>query len=279
VAGSFYPAHAADLDRLVNDCFAGEPSPYCAASGSDTGDKPVDAAEDWPALMVPHAGLVYSGRIAAQTLRRVRFPDTVLVIGPKHTRLGMEWAVTPHETWSLPGGDMACDAALARRLSAGIPGLDLDAAAHQNEHAIEVELPLIRKLAPHARVVGIAIGAGDLGRCRGFAQALAKVLREEPSPPLLVISSDMNHFASDAENRRLDALALEALETLDAATLYETVMRHQISMCGVLPAVIVMETLRKLGRLSRFERVAYGTSADVSGDASRVVGYAGVLLG
>jgi AmmeMemoRadiSam system protein B len=203
----------------------------------------------------------------------------VLVIGPKHTRLGMEWAVTPHETWSLPGGDMACDAALARRLSAGIPGLDLDAAAHQNEHAIEVELPLIRKLAPHARVVGIAIGAGDLGRCRGFAQALAKVLREEPSPPLLVISSDMNHFASDAENRRLDALALEALETLDAATLYETVMRHQISMCGVLPAVIVMETLRKLGRLSRFERVAYGTSADVSGDASRVVGYAGVLLG
>jgi AmmeMemoRadiSam system protein B/AmmeMemoRadiSam system protein A len=263
VAGAFYPADAGDLERLVNDCFSPDPP----------------QAEGWPALMLPHAGLVYSGRIAAQTLERVAIPETVLVIGPKHTRLGVDWAVTPHETWSLPGGDMHCDAALARRLSSGIPGLELDAAAHQNEHAVEVELPLIRRLAPRAKVVGIAIGAGDLARCRGFAQALAKVLRDEAAMPLLVISSDMNHFATDAENRRLDELALAALESLDAAALFETVMRHQISMCGVLPAVIVMETLRKLGRLTRCRRVAYGTSADVSGDKSRVVGYAGLLLG
>jgi AmmeMemoRadiSam system protein B len=94
----------------------------------------------------------------------------------------------------------------------------------------------------------------------------------------LVISSDMNHYASDAENRRLDEMALRAMETLNPAQLYETVTEKHISMCGVLPAVIVMETLHNLKKLTLCRRVAYGTSGDVSGDTSRVVGYAGMLL-
>ena len=88
----------------------------------------------------------------------------------------------------------------------------------------------------------------------------------------------MNHFATDRENRRLDEIALRAMERLDPAHLLATVTEHNISMCGVLPAVIVMEYLRQLGGLQAFERVGYATSADVSGDTSRVVGYAGVLL-
>jgi AmmeMemoRadiSam system protein B len=97
--------------------------------------------------------------------------------------------------------------------------------------------------------------------------------------PLLVVSSDMNHYASDAETRRLDEMALDAMETKDAEELYQTVTSKHISMCGVLPAVIVMETLKKLKKMKKMERVAYGTSGDVSGDKSRVVGYAGMLIG
>jgi AmmeMemoRadiSam system protein B len=90
----------------------------------------------------------------------------------------------------------------------------------------------------------------------------------------------MNHFANDAENRRLDEIALQAIETLDPAQVFATVVdRYQISMCGVRPCVIVMETLRQLGQLQRSQRVGYATSADVSGDQQRVVGYAGMLLG
>ena len=89
----------------------------------------------------------------------------------------------------------------------------------------------------------------------------------------------MNHYATDAENRRLDAIALEALDRLDPAGVYETVTDNQISMCGILPAVMVLETLRRLGRLTKSERVGYATSADVSGDTSRVVGYAGMMFG
>ena len=89
----------------------------------------------------------------------------------------------------------------------------------------------------------------------------------------------MNHFADDAETRQLDRLALDALGSLQPRTLYETVQRYQISMCGVLPAVIVMLALQQMQLLSAVEEVAYATSGDVSGDRSRVVGYAGLLLG
>ncbi len=262
VAGAFYPREAAALSALVDEMLAGERS-----------------AEPWPAAMVPHAGLRFSGHIAAAVLRRLAIPKTVIVIGPKHTSHGMEWAVAPHQQWALPGGAVASDPELARELAQAIPGLALDAAAHQQEHAIEVELPFLARLAPQVRVVGIAIGEGDLMACRRFAEGLAEVLRRREDRPLLLISSDMNHFAADAENRRLDEMALAALERLDPEEVYRTVRGNHISMCGLLPAVIVMETLQRLGGLGKAERVGYATSADVTGDRSRVVGYAGMLFG
>jgi AmmeMemoRadiSam system protein B len=229
--------------------------------------------------MVPHAGLQYSGRIAASVFKRLQIPRTVIVLGPKHTPLGVDWAIAPHETWSLPGHQVASDAQLALELAREVPELELDSQAHLAEHAIEVELPFIARLAPQTRVVGIAIGDGDWETCERFAEGLAKVLGPRDDPPLLVISSDMNHFATDSENRRLDEMALVALESLDPREVYETVTQNSISMCGVLPAVIVLQTLQLLGRLSHACRVSYATSADVTGDASRVVGYAGMLFG
>lgn len=263
VAGRFYPSNPAELNRTVDECL---------------GDIPA-VQQPWPAVMVPHAGLQFSGRIAGGVLKRIELPDTIIVIGPRHTRQGVEWAVAPHARWQLPGASMAADPELAKRLCAGIDGLELDAAAHAQEHGIEVELPLLARLAPNSRVVGITIGAGDLRQCQRFGRQLADVLSELTETPLLVISSDMNHFASDDENRRLDELALSAMETLDPATLYETVTTNGVSMCGVLPAVIVMETLRCRNQLSRVQRAGYGTSGDVTGEKDRVVGYAGMLLG
>ncbi|MDF1742820.1 MAG: AmmeMemoRadiSam system protein B, partial [Gimesia sp.] len=234
--------------------------------------------ERWAAAMVPHAGWMYSGKIAADVLKRIEFPSNIIVIGPKHTREGVDWAVAPHHTWALPNGNLESNVDLAQKLAETIPGLELDAAAHRSEHAIEVELPMIQRLAPQARVVGIAIGGGNLKRCEAFAEGLARVIQELDEPPLLLVSSDMNHFATDAENRRLDELALEKMDALDPESLFEIVREQHISMCGVLPAVIVMKTLQKMGKLSRVERVCYATSGDITGDRSRVVGYAGLLM-
>ncbi|MCH8924296.1 MAG: AmmeMemoRadiSam system protein B, partial [Planctomycetes bacterium] len=263
VAGKFYPDDPAQLSAMLDDLFSGD----------------APATQRWPAAMVPHAGLTYSGRIAADVLRRVEIPETVIIIGPKHTPLGVEWAVTPHATWSLPGIELAADQDLAEKLAHKIDGLELDALAHQQEHAIEVELPLIARLNPAAKVVGIAIGSASLEQCQKFAEQFSDALADRRGSTLLLISSDMNHFASDEENRRLDEIALRSLETLDPAAAFETVTANHISMCGLRPAVIVLETLRRWGCLAKTERVAYSTSAEASGDKSRVVGYAGMLFG
>ena len=263
VAGAFYPGDVEELLTMVDRLLA------------DTGD----GKKSWPAVMVPHAGLIYSGKLAARVFNRIKIPETAIVLGPRHQPMGMEWAVAPDETWSLPGSSVASDPELARQLADAIPDLHLDAQAHQQEHCIEMQLPLLARLAPRSRVVGIVLGAADLERCREFATGLAKVLRKRKDKPLLVISSDMNHYTSDAETRQLDEIALTALDGLDPSELYETTRKQKISMCGMLPAVVVLETLRQLKILKKCRRVGYATSAEASGDKSRVVGYAGMLFG
>ena len=261
VAGMFYPADETELKQQVDDLFAEAKS-----------EKGV-----YRAALLPHAGLKYSGKVAADVLSRIEMPETILVIGPKHTRLGIEWAVAPHETWKLPGITVASDPELAQQLVDEIDDLDLDAGAHLKEHAIEVELPLIARVAPNSKVVGVAIGNSDLKRCQDFGEGLARVLKER-NDMLVVISSDMNHFANDDETRRLDEIAMAALESLNPDEVYHQVRDHHISMCGMLPAVMVLDALNRIEPLKKCERVGYVTSADVTGEKDRVVGYAGMLF-
>ena len=116
VAGTFYPGDAAALLRLIDECIANGPN----------------VKERWPAVMVPHAGLIYSGRIAGGVLNRIHIPDTVIIIAPKHTSYGVDWAVAPNDTWQLPGATLQSDTQLARLLVERIDGLQLDAATAQS---------------------------------------------------------------------------------------------------------------------------------------------------
>ncbi len=260
VAGKFYPADPTELNQLVDGFLSGGTAQPATCK----------------AIMVPHAGLVYSGAVAGAVFAQTKIPDSVIVIGPKHTRNGVEWAVAPHKSWAIPGGEVAADTELAEQLVAAIPGLKMDAAAHQGEHGIEVEMPFLAKCNPQVKVVGITIGAGTLAQCQEFANGLAKVLKQRDQETLLVISSDMNHYANDDDTRRLDEIAMKSLETLDPDDLFTTVTGHGISMCGVLPAVIAINAAKQLGTLTSAKRIAYATSADASGDKSRVVGYCGM---
>ncbi len=264
VAGGFYPQNPREVRETVDKLFA------TAAPATP---------QRWSGAMVPHAGWMYSGRLAAAVFSRVTIPSQVIVLCPKHRPHGARWAVAPHRRWLFPGGELASDPELAARLAAGVEGLELDAAAHREEHAIEVQLPLLAQAAPQVRVVGITVGDSPLPELLRFGVAMSVVLRDMAERPLLVVSSDMNHFADDEQTRRLDRLALDAISTLDPEAVYETVRGNRISMCGMAPCVVVMETLRWLGCLNRCESVGYATSAEASGDTRRVVGYAGLLFG
>ncbi len=260
VAGRFYPADLDQMNEMLDSMVPRE-------RGNET----------WAGALVPHAGWMYSGRLAAQVFARIKIPAKVLIFGPKHVPHGSDWAVAPHRTWALPGLSLHSDPDLARRIADCVPPFEADAVAHAAEHCIEVQLPILARLAPAVQVLGLVIREGDYNMLCRAADALAKLLESLPEPPLLVVSTDMHHYSDDATTRRLDAEALEALRRPDSRLLWETVRRRGIKMCGYRPAVLVMETLRRLGKLNHCEQVGYATSADASGDTREVVGYAGLL--
>ncbi len=278
VAGGFYPGSADAVRREVKALFA-EDSPHFCVGENENVSLAKHEPRPWAGALVPHAGWVYSGRLAAAVFRRIAFPSRAIVLCPKHRAAGARWAVAPHRRWLFPGGELPSDPDLAERLAEGVEGLELDAESHRQEHAIEVQLPLLAHVAPGLRVVGITVGDASLNELLRLGTAMSVVLRDLAERPILIVSSDMNHFADDATTRRVDRLALDAIASLDPERVYETVRRHRISMCGAAPCVAAMEALRWLHSLNRCEMVGYATSADAGGPADRVVGYAGLLFG
>lgn len=233
------------------------------------------------AIMSPHAGLRFSGQTAVEVWSSVEIPKSILIIGPKHTNVGPDWSIAPCGQWLLPNSEpFPADSSLVRSISERVEGIELDASAHAGEHAIEVMLPVLEGLQPSERpsISAIVLRGATLQEIQKFSEQLASVLAELPELPLLVISSDLNHYQPEAENRRRDELALEAMATGNAEHLLETCRKNDISMCGVVPAAIVMKTLQCLNKPFRVEKISYSNSAAYGGDPARTVGYGGVML-
>lgn len=264
LAGRFYPDDPEVLRQMVRGFL-----------GSDAAvpTTPVDA---W-AVMAPHAGLVYSGGVAGQVLSAVEIPEVVVIMCPKHTRLGAHTSLLTSGHWALPGGGLSIDEALANHLMAALPDVVEDPLAHAQEHAIEVILPFLRELRPDVRFVPIAMGYRRFADCQRFGQALGEALATWPQKVLLVSSSDMNHFADLPTTMHKDQLALDRLLALDPAGLFETCETHDISMCGVVPTTAILVALAR-HNIAQARLIAHTTSAAVSGDEERVVGYAGVTI-
>jgi AmmeMemoRadiSam system protein B/AmmeMemoRadiSam system protein A len=287
-AGLFYPAtpaaRAALIDEFERSAQKGGNAGNRLLSKNGENGQSGEGKGRWNAALAPHAGWIYSGRLAAATLKRIEIPETVVVFAPKHRAEGGDFAVTPAGRWDVGGGEsVPSDPAFVERFVASVPPFRKDAVAHRREHAVETLVPLIARFAPKTKVVGALIGRATVDDLTAAAEKFADFLQNEEKigkkAPLLLISSDMNHFSNDETTRRLDALALDALDSLDPTRLWETVRREKISMCGVLPAFFVLSTLRKMGRLEKVVKVGYATSGETSGDFERVVGYAGRLFG
>jgi len=262
VAGVFYPGDAADVVRDAARLVAGA----AGAAGA-----PAIAA------VCPHAGWQYSGELAGKLAAAIAVPQRVLVLAPNHTGRGARGAVWPDGTWRLPGLDVPVDAGFCRTLCDESTLLVPDRAAHEEEHAIEVLLPILAARQPALRIAPVVLSGLSFGECETLAGAIARVVRGAEGPTLIIASSDMNHYRPDAETRRLDAHALAPLEALDGHGLFDTVRREGITMCGYVPATVAVVAARALGA-TRATRIGYATSADAGGDTHRVVGYAAVAI-
>jgi AmmeMemoRadiSam system protein B len=266
VAGRFYPADPDDLRAEARAYL----SPATAANHA-----PVRAL----GCIAPHAGYMYSGNVAGAVFAHVEVPKRCIIVCPNHTGVGHALAIMSEGAWRTPLGDVPIAAELAAALKERFPALQEDSAAHRAEHAVEVELPFLLLRQPELSFVPIVLGTRQFEILEQLGRAIAEVVATSvPNDPILIVaSSDMNHYESDAATRAKDHRAIERILTLDPPGLFDVVTQQNISMCGLGPSVAMLTAVRQLGAKSA-ELVKYATSGDISGDRDLVVGYAGIVV-
>lgn len=224
-------------------------------------------------VIAPHAGYTYSGKTAVNTLKHLVQSQNIVLIGPNHTGLGRQVSVYDGDSWSTPLGDLKvnneivdalCDENLFYR----------DKIAHEQEHSLEVMLPILKYFNGNAKIIPIAVMNLQAERAEAIAERLAHL---EEFSPAYVISTDLNHYENNEITIKKDELAINQILKLDPLGLLDTVVKNNISMCGIIPVTIAIYLANFLG-LKKSKLVDHTTSAETSGDFRRVVGYAGVLI-
>jgi hypothetical protein len=239
------------------------------------------------AIIVPHAGYIYSGQICADGYNQVRGGtyDTVVILGTNHTNPAFrKVSLYSGGGFRTPLGEARVNREMIKALLAADPDCILDESLHDSEHSIEVQIPFIQVLFPGAKIVPVVVGAPDVELCVRFGKALAGVIRG--SRTLIVASTDLSHYP-DAENAApVDAETLAAVANLDEAALHEAIasqMKRGIPnlvtcACGEAPAMVAMAAAKALGARGG-KVVSYLHSGDVVHlERSRVVGYGAVAL-
>jgi MEMO1 family protein len=262
VAGRFYPSDREELTSLIRNYL--EP---------DAQQQSISAK----ACLVPHAGYLYSGHVAGAVFAQLELPKKIIVLGVRHYPRGEPAAIVSSGAWRTPLGDAPIDEGLAGALRRECPLLREDSVAHSTEHSLEVQVPFLQARAPGFSFVPVALGTVQFESLVGVGEGIARVLGNAREDVLLLTTSDLNHYEDDATTRTKDHKAIDRLLALDARGLYDTCRNEEISMCGLGPAVAMLTALQALGA-KKAELVKYATSADVSGDRSQVVGYAGMIF-
>ena len=272
VAGQFYPESAAVLKLAIEKFMADALPPQTK--------KPL-------AIVVPHAGYVYSGQICADGWNQVRGGayDTVVILGTNHTAPGLrKIALYPGGGFRTPLGTAAVDGDLVAAILAASPDCIADKGPHVREHSVEVQIPFLQILFPQAKIVAAVAGEADPALFNRFGTALAAVLKGRRA--LIVASSDLSHYPSAADAEISDMNTLEAVATLDPATLHATI-RSQMARripnldtcaCGEAPIMAAMAAAKAMGATGgRIVSYAHSGSLPI-GERERVVGYGAVVL-
>jgi MEMO1 family protein len=258
VAGTWYSANA--------DQLAGEVDGYLETAAA------TPSLSNLVALIAPHAGLVYSGPVAAHAYRQLRdrAVETLVIVGPSHFVAFDGVALYANGGFRSPLGVAEIDEAFASELMAATSIIYEDRGPHRREHSLEMQLPFARRVAPQAKIVPLLVGHQTEETATALGEALGRVGRHKSV--VLVASTDLSHYENAATARALDTVVLQLVEQFDPEGLQAALSKNPDHACGGGPAVAVMRAARALGA-TESAVLKYADSGDVSGDKSSVVGY------
>jgi hypothetical protein len=257
-AGQFYEANAAALSAEIDAFLAAAPPPSAAA-------------DRIRAVIVPHAGYVYSGKTAALAYRQVQGRDiaTVVILGPSHY-VGFEGcSIYTAGGFETPLGVAEVDAEAAQAL-AKASGFSYFAEAHAEEHSLEVQVPFIQKVLPKAKIVPVVMGIPSDRTIRTLAAALAKVFKDRST--LVVASTDMSHFLTKPEANALDKSTIDLVRAQSVPAIIRKMERNENILCGGAAVAAALLYAQNLGNAG-VDVLGYADSTEGGGPADRVVGY------
>jgi MEMO1 family protein len=260
VAGQFYPDDPNKLRKTIES--------YIHNAATVTEAK---------GIVVPHAGYIYSGQTAGAVFSSITLPKRIIILCPNHTGRGAALALAPSGDWLMPLGAAFIDSEMNETLLREYSGLQEDASAHRQEHAIEVQLPFIQVLQPDFHFSAICVRTIEYTILEALGHAMARTIQSLHEPVLLIASSDMTHYVTAEEASKQDHFAIDHMLKLDPAGLHQTVLEKRITMCGFAPTVAVLVACKDLGAESG-ELIRYTNSGEASGDYRRVVAYAGIVV-
>ncbi len=252
VAGAFYDSSAEGLKTQVRGCFESKLGPGELPSKGNEGK-----SRKIRGIVVPHAGLMYSGPVAAHAyleLWKDGLPEVFVIIGPNHYGTS-DLAALSSGDYITPLGTAHLDSSLSRRLEGGL--FDFDDEAQAGEHSIEVQLPFLQFMRSEIRFVPVCMGAQDYETARQVGLKIASAIKDVDA--VVIASSDFSHYVTPEAAREKDMVAIDRILHNDPGGLYEAVVGRDISMCGYGP---VMAMLCAVGS-GQASMLAYGHSGQV----------------
>ena len=269
-SGSFYSSDADSLKKQIVECFSHKLGPR--------GFK----KQGFVAAIVPHAGYIYSGPVAAWVYSRIESANYI-IIGPNHTGMGEQFAVMKSGLWKTPLGEIAIDERFAEKILNENKILSHDVVAHQHEHSIEVQLPFLQykyggdfKFVPTVILNEIADDA-LLENCRSIGKTIANIIKKQKEKWIILASSDFSHYIPQKEARSIDLSLIREIKKLNEEKFFNKILEKGASVCGFGPIAVAMIAAKELGA-KKADLLKYATSGDVTGDTGSVVGYSSVII-
>lgn len=264
-SGQFYPPEKEEIEFFINSCKT----------------KLNVTKNHLLAGIVPHAGYPFSGKTANtvfQKLFETQDVDTFVILGPNHS--GLDTDGVSDQDWQMPNGIVKADHEIIQMIKGNIP---VDNASHENEHSIEVQLPFIKYYFPYAKIVPITIN--NLDNLKKYTETLSPLCKEKNI--FFLASSDFTHYGRSfgympfVENvkenvRKIDYQAIEYIKGKNPEGFLDFINQNKATICGALPIILLLNILKSVHY--DVELLSYSTSADITGDTSHMVSYAGIIF-
>ncbi|MEM5879033.1 MAG: MEMO1 family protein [Candidatus Aenigmatarchaeota archaeon] len=269
-AGSFYSYDSETLKKQISESFSHKLGPK--------GFK----KQDFIAAIVPHAGYIYSGPIAAWVYSRIEKANYI-IFGPNHTGMGAQFALMKSGLWKTPLGEVAIQDEFAEKILKECKVVEYDVIAHQHEHSIEVQLPFLQyRYGGDFKFVPITIlneFADEvlLENCRIIGKAVANLIKKDGGKWIILASSDFSHYVPQKMAKKVDLSLIEEIKKLDEKRFFEKISEKNASICGFGGIASTIIAAKGLGA-KKGELLKYATSGDITGELNSVVGYASVII-